>query len=124
MSFMAEYGAKLAGWWGAMSGRELTWLGIGLFGQSLFVFRWIIQWWSSERAGRLVVPDVFWYCSLIGGVLVMAYGLQKPDPVIVLGQFGVIIYGRNLYFIMKKRRADEAAGFAAVDTASRPQGAA
>lgn len=108
MAILSEYGVKLAEWWSSMSTRDVVWLAIGLGGQSLFVLRWFIQWLASERAGRLVVPDLFWYASLLGGLLVMAYGIQKPDPVIVLGQFGVIIYGRNLYFIMKQRRKLEA----------------
>jgi lipid-A-disaccharide synthase-like uncharacterized protein len=120
MAILSEYGAKLAEWWTTMSTRDLVWLGIGLGGQSLFVLRWFMQWWASERAGRLVVPDAFWYASLLGGLLVMAYGIQKPDPVIVLGQFGVIIYGRNLYFIMKQKRKHDVIADGGTD---RPQSA-
>ena len=108
MAIFIEYGAKLQDWWAAMSTSDHIWLGIGLAGQSLFVLRWFIQWLASERAGRLVVPDLFWYASLVGGLLVLAYGIQKPDPVIVLGQFGITIYARNLYFIMKQRVAEQA----------------
>ncbi len=104
MSFFAQYGAKLAEWWTSMSGLDLAWFGIGMAGQALFVVRWFIQWLASERAGRLVVPDMFWYASLAGGLMVMAYGIYKPDPVIVFGQFGVLLYARNVYFVW--RRAD------------------
>ena len=104
MSFFSSYGAKLAEWWASMSGRDLVWLGIGLVGQSMFVLRWFIQWLASERAKQLVVPDLFWYASLIGGLMVLAYGLYKPDPVIVLGQFGVFIYARNVYFLWHQKR--------------------
>jgi lipid-A-disaccharide synthase-like uncharacterized protein len=99
---LADYAARLADWWQSMS--ALDWLAIGLAGQSLFVLRWFIQWVASEKARRLVVPELFWYASLVGGLMVMAYGLYKPDPVIVLGQFGVIIYARNVYFIWRQRR--------------------
>lgn len=110
MAILSDYGVKLIEWWASMSHRDHIWLGIGMAGQSLFVLRWFIQWLASERAGQLVVPDLFWYASLLGGLLVLAYGIQKPDPVIVLGQFGITIYARNLYFIMKQKRSQLAAG--------------
>lgn len=103
MSFLANYADRLAQWWGTMSALDLTWLGIGLVGQTMFVMRWFIQWLASEKAGRLVVPELFWYASLIGGLMVMAYGIYKPDPVIVLGQFGVFIYARNVYFLWRQK---------------------
>jgi lipid-A-disaccharide synthase-like uncharacterized protein len=104
MSLLSDYGAKLAVWWNSMSGRDLVWLSIGLVGQSMFVLRWFIQWLASERAKQLVVPDMFWYASLLGGLMVLAYGIYKPDPVIILGQFGVFIYARNVYFLQKQKR--------------------
>lgn len=105
MDFLTAYGAKLAEWWSSMSGRDLVWLSIGLVGQSMFVMRWFIQWLASEREKRLVVPDLFWYASLAGGLMVLAYGIYKPDPVIVLGQFGVFIYARNVYFLWRQKGA-------------------
>lgn len=105
MSLLSDYGAKLAIWWQSMSARDVTWLAIGLVGQSMFVMRWFIQWLASERAKRLVVPEMFWYTSLIGGLMVLGYGLYKPDPVIVLGQFGVFIYARNVYFLWRQKQA-------------------
>ena len=103
MSFISSYGTKLAEWWADMSRLDLIWLGIGLVGQSMFVLRWFIQWLASERAKQLVGPDMFWYTSLLGGLLVLSYGLYKPDPVIVLGQFGVFIYARNVYFLWRQK---------------------
>ncbi len=105
MNFFAQYGMKLAEWWREMSSLDLVWFGIGLIGQMMFVVRWFIQWLASEKAGRLVVPDLFWYASLAGGLMVLAYGLYKPDPVIVLGQFGVLFYARSVYFILRPKQA-------------------
>lgn len=112
MTFFAEYGQRLASWWASMSVADAVWLGIGLAGQSLFVLRWFIQWLASERARTLVVPEMFWYASLVGGLMVLGYGLYKPDPVIVVGQFGIFIYARNVYFIWRQRRAGSDAGVA------------
>jgi lipid-A-disaccharide synthase-like uncharacterized protein len=76
----------------------------------MFSARWIIQWLASERMRRSIVPETFWYLSLVGGLLVLAYGVWKREPVIILGQFGVFIYARNIYFLLRSRREGEGAG--------------
>lgn len=90
---------------GADTATDATWIMIGLAGQLMFTARFIVQWLASERAGRSVVPVAFWYFSIIGGAIVLAYGLYKHDPVIILGQLpGVVIYGRNLWLIHAERQ--------------------
>lgn len=79
---------------------DLIWLCIGLAGQCLFMARFIVQWVHSERHKQSLIPVSFWYLSLIGGLIVLAYGLHKLDPVIILGQLpGTIVYSRNLVLI-------------------------
>lgn len=95
--------AKLTAWWASLTPDELLWLCIGLFGQALFSARWLLQWFVTERSRRSTVPAAFWYLSLLGGLFVMAYGLHRLDPVILIGQFGVIIYARNLAFIRREQ---------------------
>lgn len=86
----------------ASSINDLIWVSIGLFGQLVFAARFIVQWIASERAGRSVVPVIFWYFSILGSVVVLAYGIHKLDPVIILGQLpGVVVYSRNLWLIHK-----------------------
>jgi lipid-A-disaccharide synthase-like uncharacterized protein len=97
--------AKLTAWWAAMSPAELMWLSVGLVGQMFFSARWLIQWFVTEKSRRSTMPDAFWYLSLLGGLLVFAYGLHRMDPVIILGQFGIVIYARNLLFIRRGREA-------------------
>ena len=82
-----------------------VWLVIGFTGQALFAARFLVQWLSSERHKRSVIPVAFWYFSLAGGAILFAYALHIGDPVFILGQsMGVFIYSRNLYFIYKERR--------------------
>jgi lipid-A-disaccharide synthase-like uncharacterized protein len=100
---------ELAQWWARVTPVELVWLGIGLGGQLMFSARWIIQWIASERMRRSIVPETFWYLSLVGGLLVLTYGIWKREPVIILGQFGVFIYARNIYFLLTSRQ-DGSAG--------------
>lgn len=97
---------SLQAWWAALTTQDLIWLTIGLIGQALFSARWIIQWMASEKNRRSTMPEVFWYLSFLGSLLVLSYGIRKMDPVIILGQFGVIIYARNLFFIRKEKYAD------------------
>ncbi len=96
---------SLQAWWAALTTQDLIWLTIGLIGQALFSARWIIQWMASEKNRRSTMPEVFWYLSFLGSLLVLSYGIRKMDPVIILGQFGVIIYARNLFFIRKEKNA-------------------
>ncbi|MDE2029649.1 MAG: lipid-A-disaccharide synthase N-terminal domain-containing protein, partial [Alphaproteobacteria bacterium] len=74
------------------------WTFIGLFGQSMFMMRFVVQWIASERARQSVMPELFWYFSLGGGMIVLAYAIHRQDPVFILGQsLGLFIYVRNLY---------------------------
>ncbi len=81
---------------------EHIWLAIGLLGQFLFSMRFIIQWLASEKIKRSVVPTVFWYFSLSGGIVLFIYAIYRRDPVFILGQgAGIFIYLRNIYFILR-----------------------
>jgi lipid-A-disaccharide synthase-like uncharacterized protein len=82
------------------------WLAVGFTGQALFSARFLVQWLSSERKGRSVIPMEFWYFSLLGGATILAYAVHRADPVFVVGQLtGLFIYGRNLQLIVRERRA-------------------
>lgn len=81
-----------------------AWTAVGLFGQSLFFSRFAVQWIASERRGASHVPVAFWWLSLIGSLLTLAYALHRRDPVFVLGQaFGWLVYTRNLVLIHRAR---------------------
>ena len=81
------------------------WVLLGFIAQAFFTARFVVQWIASERAGRSVVPLAFWLLSIGGGVLLLAYALYRRDPVFIAGQsFGVFVYLRNLYFVLRERR--------------------
>lgn len=76
------------------------WLLVGFVGQALFASRFILQWLASERARRSVVPTAFWYLSLAGSTVLLAYAVHRADPVFIVGQAsGLGIYLRNLHLI-------------------------
>ncbi len=85
---------------------EWFWLTIGFIGQALFSLRFLVQWLSSERKGRSVIPTEFWYFSLAGGATLLAYAIYRADPVFIVGQLtGFFIYARNLQLIIREQRA-------------------
>ncbi len=85
---------------------DLIWLAIGLVGQCLFMMRFIVQWIHSEKHQQSLIPDSFWYLSLSGGLIVLAYGFHREDPVIILGQLpGAVVYSRNLMLIRQKKKS-------------------
>lgn len=81
------------------------WYTIGFLGQGLFSMRFLVQWIASERVRRSVIPEMFWHFSIAGGALMLAYAIQREDPVFIVGQAGgLIVYGRNLYLIWRNKR--------------------
>jgi lipid-A-disaccharide synthase-like uncharacterized protein len=87
---------------------EAIWIGIGFLGQGLFFGRWVVQWIASEKKAESQVPVSFWYMSLIGGLITLAYAIYRQDPVFIAGQgIGSVVYIRNLMLI---RRADQTKG--------------
>jgi lipid-A-disaccharide synthase-like uncharacterized protein len=90
-----------------MTTGDLVWLSIGLAGQCLFMARFIVQWIHSEKHGQSLIPVSFWYLSLFGGLVVLAYGIHKLDPVIILGQLpGTVVYTRNLMLIKRNQKVE------------------
>jgi lipid-A-disaccharide synthase-like uncharacterized protein len=84
-----------------------VWLVIGFTGQALFTARFLVQWLVSEKKRDSVVPEAFWWLSLLGGLTLLSYASYRQDPVIILGQaMGLVVYVRNLMLVGKaKRRA-------------------
>lgn len=78
------------------------WVAFGLLGQLVFGGRFIIQWIASERKRASHIPIVFWYMSLIGGIITTVYAIHKKDTVFTIGQgAGLIVYVRNLMLIYR-----------------------
>ena len=94
-----------------MTTTETIWIAIGFLGQGLFFGRWIIQWLASERSATSQVPVAFWYMSLIGGLITLAYAIYRKDPVFIAGQsIGSVVYIRNLMLIYRPNQPNAAKG--------------
>src|SRR5213083_2141932 len=81
------------------------WVILGFVAQGFFTMRFLVQWIASERARKSVIPVAFWFFSIAGGLLLLIYALYRRDPVFIAGQaFGLVVYVRNLYFIIVSGR--------------------
>lgn len=87
--------------------QDLIWLAIGFGGQAVFMGRFVVQWFVSERQRKSVIPVSFWYLSIVGSLVLLAYAIHRGDPVFSFGQLlGVVIYVRNLHLIHMERTAN------------------
>ena len=73
--------------WLGWTGLHVTpWKLVGYAGALMFGGRWVVQFIASRRAGKPVIPRVFWYMSLVGALMTLSYFLfsAKQDSVGVL----------------------------------------
>lgn len=93
----------------ATFGIHNLWLAIGFLGQALFSARFLVQWIASEKARKSIIPAAFWFFSVAGGMTLLAYAIYRQDPVFIVGQAaGLVIYLRNIYFVLLERRNSRA----------------
>lgn len=82
------------------------WTIIGWTGGTCFGLRWAVQVWHRKKTGSAVVPSSFWWISLAGGALTMAYFIiGHPDSVGVLQSVvPAALAGYNLWLDRGERR--------------------
>jgi lipid-A-disaccharide synthase-like uncharacterized protein len=75
-----------------------AWKVVGWLGNVTFFSRFLVQWYATEKQGRVVVPPAFWWLSLAGASLLFAYALfyQRDSVFIFAYAFTWIPYVRNL----------------------------
>lgn len=87
------------------AGDLAIWIGVGLLGQALFGTRFLVQWIYSEIRGKSRVPRAFWYLSVAGGVLILAYAIHRDELPFIIGEVvTLLIFLRNVQML---RRAHE-----------------
>jgi lipid-A-disaccharide synthase-like uncharacterized protein len=80
------------------------WLLASVAGQGLWSARFVVQWVASERRRDSHFPESFWWVSLAGNALLLAYSLHLLDAVLVAGYcLGPVVQVRNL--VLGRRRA-------------------
>ena len=86
-------------------GDSRLWLAVGAVGQSVWSSRFVVQWVLSEREGHSHFPRAFWWISLVGNALLLAYALRLGDPVWIAGLcLGPVVQVRNLVLIQRTAR--------------------
>src|SRR4051812_7208600 len=107
--------------WQVLWGMSL-WVKIGFLGQFAFTARFVVQWIASEKKKDSVVPVAFWWLSLVGGGILLAYAIHRRDPVIIVGQgMGLVVYIRNLMLVERARQRAARRRKAQADSASGPK---
>jgi lipid-A-disaccharide synthase-like uncharacterized protein len=76
-----------------------AWKLVGYAGVLIFAGRWIVQIISSHMAERPTFPRLFWYMSLTGSLLLIAYfTFGKNDSVgIMANLFPGLVAAYNLF---------------------------
>jgi len=87
---------------------HLDWIEVmGLVGEALFFARLFVQWTSSEAAKKPVLPVSYWYMSLVGCLILIAYAILIERLAVLLPQLvGVFLYSRNLQLELRHRKLE------------------
>ena len=86
--------------------RITAWKLVGYAGVLIFAGRWIVQIIASHMSERSSFPRLFWYMSLAGSLLLIAYfTFGKNDSVGILSNLlPAGVAGYNLALDMKHKR--------------------
>lgn len=81
------------------------WVIFGFAAQFIFFLRFAVQWWVSEKKKESVIPVAFWYLSIVGTLMILAYAIKRKDIVFtVASMLNSLIYIRNLILIYNKKK--------------------
>ena len=101
----------------------LLWKAIGFAGIGTFGTRFLVQWLYSEKHKESKIPPIFWWQSLIGTMLCLAYFVRQQDSVGIAGYLlNVIPYTRNLMLVYSKKRRDREAELRGFEPVTPPAG--
>jgi lipid-A-disaccharide synthase-like uncharacterized protein len=78
---------------------------LGAIGQLMLNFRFIYQWYYSEKHKGSILPIGFWIISTCASVLILIYASYMVDPVLLVAQgMGIFVYMRNIFIYVKSNR--------------------
>ncbi len=84
------------------------WKILGWTGNLIFFSRFFVQWIATERRKQVVIPTSFWWLSLVGSILLLAYGIWQKDSVFIFAYaFTWIPYIRSLVIHYRSRAAQK-----------------
>ncbi len=98
-----------------------SWELVGLLGELLFFARMIAQWGASEQQKKPVIPVAYWYMSLAGAGILVAYALHIGSfPVLLPQLVGIVFYARGLQLERLSRTTAARRRDAGLDRADYP----
>ncbi|MBM4103656.1 MAG: lipid A biosynthesis protein [Planctomycetes bacterium] len=81
------------------------WATVALVGQFIFGGRFVLQWLVSEYRKKSHVPIAFWYLSILGSLILLAYSVHIKNPIFMLSfSLNTLIYVRNLHLLYLESR--------------------
>ncbi|MDQ7996149.1 MAG: lipid-A-disaccharide synthase N-terminal domain-containing protein [Luteibacter sp.] len=85
------------------------WKIIGLLGTILFTARWFVQFYATRKNKQVTVPMSFWYLSVSGSILTLAYFIWgKNDSVgIIQTAFPMLVSFYNVFAHLRNRDTKE-----------------
>ena len=79
---------------------------LGAIGQLMLNFRFVYQWYYSEKYKSSILPLGFWIISACASVLILTYATYRIDPVLLVAQgMGIFVYARNIFIHFKTNNA-------------------
>lgn len=77
---------------------------LGGIGQLMLGFRFVYQWYYSEKYKTSILPLGFWVISTGASVLILQYAFYVVEPVLLVAQsMGILVYVRNMFIHFKAR---------------------
>ncbi len=88
---------------------ERFWTLIGWLANVIFSSRFIVQWYATEKRKQVTVPVLFWWLSLAGSLLFLAYAVfyDQHHVIIFAYAFSWIPYIRNLVIHRRHKNAEK-----------------
>jgi lipid-A-disaccharide synthase-like uncharacterized protein len=88
------------------NGHFRWWEIVGWGGNAIFSTRFLIQWYATEKKKQVVVPTAFWWLSLAGSLMLLAYAVFSAKKLVFIFSYAFvwIPYVRNI--IIHRRHAD------------------
>lgn len=87
------------------------WKVVGYLGVFLFAGRWVVQVVATGKKGYTQMPDLFWYMSILGSFMLLAYFIfGKNDSVGILSNLmpsAIAIYNLSMNIRYRKRSTEK-----------------
>lgn len=83
------------------------WEIVGWTGNAIFSTRFFVQWYATEKKKRVVVPMAFWWLSLTGSLLLLAYASFAQKSLVFIFAYALawIPYLRNIVIHRRHSKA-------------------